>query len=873
LTNDNSTQYTFSSTEGGTISIGGSCSSDNNTAVADNMTVSFTALADGTYSNCTIIVTDSAGNSVTIDVNSFTIDTTAPTLVEVAAVTTPTSDNTSSYTFSSTEAGSITYGGRCGSSTTSATADNNTITFNALADETYSNCTISVTDNASNTSDNLSVSSFKIDTLKPVLAQVTAVTTPTNDTTPGYAFSSNEAGTISYSGCSPGETSAISGTNSISFGTLSEASYSCTITVTDSAANTSSALSVNTFVVDMTAPTLDNISTSTSDGRYFYGDNITFSVSFNVTVYVDNSSGNPRIQMETGTDDSYAKYVSGNSTSVLSFVYTVQRTDNSSDLDYKATNSLSTNNGTIRDLAGNDATLTLPSPGASGSVAQNKNFIIGGWKQQAYIKAANNDASDQFGMSVELFNDTLAVGVYGEDSIQNTITNGTSASSNNSNLSSGAVYVYKRTGSSWVQEAYIKAANNDEESHDMFGTSVSLSGDTLAVGAEREDSNQTTITNGTSANSDNQQTSSGAVYVYKRTGTSWAQEAYIKAANNDMHDYFGKASIALSGDTLAVGSDSEDSNQTTITNGTTASNDDSASDSGAVYVYRRSGTTWAQEAYIKSVNNEAIDQFGTHVTLDNDTLVVGALYEDSNQSTITNGTTASDDNSNQGSGAVYVYRRSGTTWVQEAYIKPANNYSNFFAYFGFNVDLSGDTLAVGAYNEDSNQTTITNGTTASNDESSSNSGAVYVYKRTGTSWAQEAYIKAVNNNDSDFFGRSIAMGNDTLVVGAHGEDSNQNTITNGTSASSNNSNLSSGAVYVYKRTGSSWAQEAYIKASNNDDQDYFGWSVSFNDNDTLVVGARQESSNQNTITNGDNSSSNNSISSSGAVYVYSFTGE
>ena len=140
-------------------------------------------------------------------------------------------------------------------------------------------------------------------------------------------------------------------------------------------------------------------------------------------------------------------------------------------------------------------------------------------------------------------------------------------------------------------------------------------------------------------------------------------------------------------------------------------------------------------------------------------------------------------------------------------------------------------------------------------------------------WKQQAYIKAANNGVSDAFGGSVELFNDTLAVGVYGEDSNQNTITNGTSASSDNSNLSSGAVYVYKRTGSSWAQEAYIKASNNDAQDYFGYSVSFNDNDTLVVGALQESSNQNTITNGDNSSSNNSNSSSGAVYVYSFTGE
>ena len=170
----------------------------------------------------------------------------------------------------------------------------------------------------------------------------------------------------------------------------------------------------------------------------------------------------------------------------------------------------------------------------------------------------------------------------GDDSNQTTITNGTSASSDDSNANSGAVYVYKRTGTSWAQEAYIKAANNDAS--DFFGSSVSISGDTLAVGAYREDSNQTTITNGTTASSDNSNASSGAVYVYKRTGTSWVQEAYIKAANNDADERFGW-SVSIDNDTVAVGASREDSNQTTITNGTSASSDNSSSDSGAVYVY------------------------------------------------------------------------------------------------------------------------------------------------------------------------------------------------------------------------------------------------------------------------------------------------
>ena len=131
-----------------------------------------------------------AGSAVTSTTNGSAVqfDRTSPTLNEVTAVPTPTADNTSSYTFSSNEAGTIAYGGSCSSSTTSATADNNTITFNALADGTYSNCKISVTDNASNTSDNLSVTSFTIGAITPVLAQVTAVPTLTNDNTPNYTF-------------------------------------------------------------------------------------------------------------------------------------------------------------------------------------------------------------------------------------------------------------------------------------------------------------------------------------------------------------------------------------------------------------------------------------------------------------------------------------------------------------------------------------------------------------------------------------------------------------------------------------------------------------------------------------------------------------
>ncbi|GIT98065.1 LamG-like jellyroll fold domain-containing protein [Sulfurovum sp. TSL1] len=270
-TDDNTPDYTFSSDEAGTITYGGSCSSAATEATAGNNTITFDTLADGVYGDCTITVTDEANNSsAPLSVTEFVVDTTvpdvtAPTLAEVTAVTSPTDDNTPDYTFSSDEAGTITYGGSCSSAATEATAGNNTITFDTLADGVYGDCTITVTDEANNSSAPLSVTEFVVDTTvpdvtAPTLAEVTAVTSPTDDNTPDYTFSSDEAGTITYGGsCSSAATEATAGNNTITFDTLADGIYGdCTITVTDEANNSSAPLSVTEFVVDTTVPIISD---------------------------------------------------------------------------------------------------------------------------------------------------------------------------------------------------------------------------------------------------------------------------------------------------------------------------------------------------------------------------------------------------------------------------------------------------------------------------------------------------------------------------------------------------------------------------------------------------------------------------------------
>jgi hypothetical protein len=480
-----------------------------------------------------------------------------------------------------------------------------------------------------------------------------------------------------------------------------------------------------------------------------------------------------------------------------------------------------------------------------------------------YFKASNTGLGDQFGQSVALSGDgnTLAVGATVEAS------NATDIDGNQGNdlaFASGAVYVFTRASGVWSQQAYIKASNTG--AGDQFGNSVALSadGDTLAVGAVNEDSSGTGLSGD---ENDNSSEDSGAVYVFVRTGTDWSQQAYIKASNTQMltqftlpNDQFG-ISLALSadGNTLAVGAYAEDSSDTGVG---ANQNDNAANDAGAVYVFARTSGVWTQQAYLKASNTGAGDNFGWSVGLSSDgnTLAVGAIGEDSDATGI-DGNQAGNTADN--AGAVYVFTRTGTAWSQQAYVKASN--TALADNFGHSVALSGDgnTLAVSALAEDSAATGI-DGDQA--DNSASDAGAVYVFAHSGGMWSQQAYVKASNTELADRFGRSVALNGDgnTLAVGARFEASNATGI-GGNQAS--NSAAQAGAVYIYTRTGGTWsAQVTYVKASNTGAADSFGWSVALSgDGNTLAAGANGEASSATGI--GGNQT-DNSLASAGAVYLY-----
>jgi hypothetical protein len=390
----------------------------------------------------------------------------------------------------------------------------------------------------------------------------------------------------------------------------------------------------------------------------------------------------------------------------------------------------------------------------------------GTWQQQAYVKASNPGKLDAFGGAVALSSDgnTLAVGAQGESSSSA----GVNGEANEDALQSGAAYVFTRTGETWTQQAFVKASNPEEQ--DNFGASVALSadGNTLAIGARREDGGGTGI-GGFQEGSESGD--SGAIYLFTRATGTWQQQTYIKASNTGPSDHFGSA-VALSadGNTLAVGAADEDSGSSGVEGD--QGNDD-ALDSGAVYLFLRKSNVWKQQAYLKASNSAANGQFGTSLSLSGDgaILAVGSNQE-----------------------SAYVLVRTETAWSQEANLR-ASNADQGAIGFGRAVALSGDgqELLVGAEGEGSPSTELDGSQTYDENSYLYNAGAAYIFGKEASTWSQRHYVKAINTDRPDYFGCTVAMSSDgdIVAVGAWNEAS-------GNGDPNDNRAGSAGAVYVYR---------------------------------------------------------------------------
>ncbi|MGH9845881.1 MAG: putative Ig domain-containing protein [Blastocatellia bacterium] len=304
----------------------------------------------------------------------------------------------------------------------------------------------------------------------------------------------------------------------------------------------------------------------------------------------------------------------------------------------------------------------------------------------------------------------------------------------------------------------------DGTADDRLGISVALDGDTLAVGALGAD---------IGGNVDQ-----GSVYVFTRSGATWALQQKITAADGAANDYFG-IKVALDRDTIVVSAMLDDIGANV--------------NQGSAYVYTRSGGVWTLQQKLTANDGLAHDNFGVAVALDGNTLVAGSY---------------ASIGSNVNQGSVYVFTRNGSTWTQRQKLIASDGMES--DRFGISVALAGDTLAVGA-----------KGATVG---SNLFQGSVYVFTRSSSTWTFQQKLTANDGAEFDSFG-TVALDGDTLVVGAGGDD--------------NGANVDQGSAYVFMRSGSTqpvWTQQQKLIAYDGADSDLFGSQVAVI-GDTVVIGA------------------------------------
>lgn len=335
-----------------------------------------------------------------------------------------------------------------------------------------------------------------------------------------------------------------------------------------------------------------------------------------------------------------------------------------------------------------------------------------------YARASNAGLLDLFGGAVAADGDYVAIGAVGEDS--------SSAGVNDDTVSNaGAVYVYRRAGTSWMPTQMLKGSAITAER--FFGSSIDIDGDLMVVGARYDD--------GRARNA-------GAAYVFRlNTGTGqWIEEQRLTASDPHIDDNFG-AAVSVSANRIVVSAPYHDAGQA------------STSDYGLVYVYTKAGATWTEEARVRATSVQTRDAFGAALALDGDTLVAST-----------------------GRGTM-VKRRSGTTWVDET----------FPAASGGALALQGDLIAIG-FSADAS------GNGQPGDQSAPWSGAVRVYARSGSSWQETAYLKAAVPVSNAELGVVVALEGNTLVTAAR---------------------VPQAALFTFHRVGGSWIGSPEVPPSDS----------------------------------------------------------
>lgn len=356
----------------------------------------------------------------------------------------------------------------------------------------------------------------------------------------------------------------------------------------------------------------------------------------------------------------------------------------------------------------------------------------------------------------------------------------------------------------------IKVCAIDRQAEDNYGCSVAVSGDYAIVGAKYEDHD---IVGGSN------KLQAGSAYIFKNESGTWTQVQKIVASDRSADDWFGN-SVAISGDYIVVGAYQEDEDEL----GT-----NTLESAGSAYIFKNESGTWNEVQKIVALDRAANDFFGYTVAISGDYIVAGAYMEDENA---VGGATM--DNA----GSAYIFFNNLGTWNQVQKIVASDRSAN--DYFGYSVAIDGNYLIVGAYNEDEN---VFGG------ENMNASGSAYIFFNNLGNWNQIQKIVASDRAEVDYFGWSVAISSSYIIVGAYGEDEDEN---------GNNSLAEAGSAYIFFNTAGIWSEIDKIVSSDRDAGDRFGYSVAIW-GDHAVVGAYLEDDDENGL---------NSYANAGSAYIF-----
>ena len=369
------------------------------------------------------------------------------------------------------------------------------------------------------------------------------------------------------------------------------------------------------------------------------------------------------------------------------------------------------------------------------------------WREQVNLTASDAADYDYFGFSVSIDADNVIVGAFRDDD-------------NISGEDAGSAYIFSRDETGWLQQARLFAS--DGAQNDNFGYSVSISGDYAIVGAPDDDDNGT---------------DSGSAYIFKWDGITWLEQAKLTASDGAAEIFFGE-SVSISGNYAIVG---------------VRYDNDNGQAAGAAYIFKRDGTSWTQQIKLTASDAEADDSFGSSVAISSDYAIVGAYYDD-------------DDVNSQASGSAYIFKRSDTSWLEQAKLTASDAAAG--DRFGSSVSIDGYYAIVGAVLDDCHGL--------------HNSGSAYIFKRDETSWIQQAKLVPSDRDVADEFGVSVSINGKFAVVGAHYDDGNAG---------------QSGSAYVFERQETTWILKDKLTASDGEAFDYLAASVSISGNYVVLATA------------------------------------